>query len=313
MRNEFAKAIERIASTDDRIVFLTGDLGYNALESVRIVLKDRFINAGVAEQNMITIASAMASQGMIPICYSIAPFCVFRPYEQIKVDVCLHNANVKIVGNGGGYGYGIMGSTHHALEDLAAMRLLPNMRSYIPTFAEDVSQAVEAMILQDGPGYLRLNLAAKLPQIQPITRPPFSTWRKLSNGASAVAIVCGPVVDRVLEIDAELLRNYSIWLMSELPHGMIPDRLVAEITAHQTLVTIEEHVGPGGIGEAIAAELMDRGILCRNFRRLRANHYPSGRYGSQRWHQNENSLGGVGLVTALTDTLENRRAATNRR
>src|SRR5690242_17673469 len=100
---------------------LTGDLGYQALEGVREKLKDRFINAGVSEQNMVSVAAALASEGLEPLCYSIAPFAVFRPAEQIRLDVCLHGLGVKIVGNGGGYGYGIMGSTHHAIEDVAVL------------------------------------------------------------------------------------------------------------------------------------------------------------------------------------------------
>ena len=100
----------------------------------------RFINAGVAEQNMVSVAAGLARQGMRAWAYSIAPFIYARPFEQIRNDVCLHNLPVVLVGNGGGYGYGVMGGTHHALEDYGVLLGLPNLRVYIPAFDGDVSR-----------------------------------------------------------------------------------------------------------------------------------------------------------------------------
>src|ERR1035438_1328963 len=112
MRKTFSNIIEKIGE-DDKIIFLTGDLGFNAFENIQTKMKDRFINTGVAEQNMIGMAAGMASKGYSVFCYSIAPFVTYRCLEQIRVDVCFHKLPVFIVGNGGGYGYGIMGATHH--------------------------------------------------------------------------------------------------------------------------------------------------------------------------------------------------------
>src|ERR1043165_729856 len=134
MRKHFSTYLENIAADNPDIVFLTGDLGYNALEGVAAKLGDRFINAGVAEQNMVGMAAGMASQGFEVICYSIAPFVVYRCLEQVRNDVCFHNMPVYVVGNGGGYGYGIMGSSHHAIEDIGTLSGLQNMRCYVPAF-----------------------------------------------------------------------------------------------------------------------------------------------------------------------------------
>ncbi len=125
MRKEFSAVVEKIAARDRKVIFLTGDLGFMALENVQRAIGKRFINAGVSEQNMVSMAAALALEGLTPICYSIAPFLVFRPAEQIRLDVCLHDMDVKLVGNGGGYGYGIMGATHHAIEDIAGTFLVP--------------------------------------------------------------------------------------------------------------------------------------------------------------------------------------------
>src|SRR3954447_24215130 len=137
MRDVFCKALVQMSARED-FVFLTGDLGYRALEPLREAMGKRFINAGVAEQNMVTVAAGLAREGLRPWVYSIAPFLYARPFEQIRNDVCLHRLPVALVGNGGGYAYGVMGATHHALEDYGALLGLPGLRAYVPAFDADL-------------------------------------------------------------------------------------------------------------------------------------------------------------------------------
>jgi transketolase len=111
MRQQLCDALVSRSVNPD-MVFLTGDLGFMALEPLQQGMQARFINAGVAEQNMVSVAAAMAREGLDPWVYSIAPFCYARPFEQIRNDVAFHNLPVKLIGNGGGYGYGVMGPTH---------------------------------------------------------------------------------------------------------------------------------------------------------------------------------------------------------
>src|SRR6476660_2916435 len=144
MRNVLCQAlVERAADPD--FVFLTGDLGYQALEPLREVMGRRFINAGVAEQNMVAVAAGLARSGMNPWVYSIAPFVYARPFEQIRNDLCIHDLPVKLIGNGGGYGYGVMGGTHHALEDYGALLTLPNMHAFVPAFTSDAEAAIRRL------------------------------------------------------------------------------------------------------------------------------------------------------------------------
>src|SRR4051812_28650845 len=145
MRAEFAHAMLALFEKRKDLVFVTGDLGYLALEGLAQAYGERFINAGVAEQNAVSVAAGLARAGHLTWVYSAAVFTVLRPYEQIRNDVCLHRLPVKLVGNGGGYAYGIMGATHHALEDVGAMRALPNMRIYLPLIAADVAPVVNSM------------------------------------------------------------------------------------------------------------------------------------------------------------------------
>lgn len=222
MRKELAETVIQIAQNNDKIIFISGDLGFMALESVQDFLGERFINAGVAEQNMITIAAALAYKGFIPFVYSISPFITLRPYEQIRNNVCLHNLPVKIIANGGGYGYGIMGSTHHNIEDIGSMRILPNMRTFVPFTGKDVNECLQKMVKDKSPNYLRLNLASTQPT------PSFSQWRKLSASCSpkAVIIGTGTVADNLFKLPESLLAQLDIWLLSEFPVYEVPKSLL---------------------------------------------------------------------------------------
>ena len=120
MRDMLCAALVARSACDD-MVFLTGDLGFAALEPLRDAMGPRFINCGVAEQNMVSVAAALASEGLEVWVYSIAPFCYARPFEQIRNDICLHRLPVRLLGNGGGFGYGVMGATHHAVEDCGVL------------------------------------------------------------------------------------------------------------------------------------------------------------------------------------------------
>ena len=153
MRNAFCQSLVEAASRPD-FVFLTGDLGYKALEPLREAMGSRFINAGVAEQNMVSVAAGLARSGLRPWVYSIAPFVYARPFEQIRNDVCLHKLPVVLVGNGGGYGYGVMGATHHALEDYGALLCLPHIRAYVPAFDADVTAMTSDLFSVGAPGLL---------------------------------------------------------------------------------------------------------------------------------------------------------------
>jgi transketolase len=296
MRDEFVRALIALHQRRSDLVFLTGDVGYLAIESLQASFGERFIKAGIAEQNMVSLAAGLAREGHLPWVYSIAPFVVLRPYEQIRTDVCLHGLPVKLVGNGGGYGYGIMGATHHALEDIGAMRVLPNMRIYVPLTATDVEQAVALMAVDPLANYLRLNSVAPIPG----ELPPFAPWRRLKAGRSTVVIGTGPVLANVYDLgDRDLLDELEVWCVGTFPVEDIPAELSASIQARRPVVTIEEHYSTGGLAESLSHLFLRRGLCPASFTSLHAAGYPTGRYGSQRWHQEENGLAGSGLRSRL--------------
>jgi len=283
-----------------RFVFLTGDLGFRALEPLRDALGERFINAGVAEQNMVSVAAGLAAEGLDSWVYSIAPFCYARPYEQIRNDVCHHGLPVKLVGNGGGYAYGAMGATHHALEDYGALLALPGMAAIVPAFRADVERAIADTAERRGPVYLRLGRCEAPAGWTP---PAFAPWRRLLEGEAGVLIAVGPLAG---ELVAALLEQPpaarpSLWALGRLPLEPtgLPAPLVAEIEGSGALLVAEEHVATGGAGETLARCLLESGVRVGRFEHVAARGYPSGQYGSQAWHRRECGLDAAALLDRL--------------
>jgi transketolase len=295
MRREFSHWIENFGHTESRFIFLTGDLGFGALENVQNALQERFINMGVCEQNMVSVAAGLSQQGLLPLCYSIAPFAVFRPFEQIRLDVALHGLNVKIVGNGGGYGYGIMGASHHALEDIATLSALQHFRCFIPLCNSDVDDACNALFQHRGPSYLRLGFGVWPSNIGKLAG--FAPIRELAVGQTATAkttvVGLGPVLLNTLPWILEEDR-VDLFAVSQMPLTELSDELVASVDASGLLWVIEEHVARGGLGEHLAARLAQKGVrfrLCHTH----ALGYPDGLYGSQSYHQSRSGLDPVSL------------------
>lgn len=278
------------SSDNDRFVFLTGDLGFMFLEPLQDAMGERFINAGIAEQNMIGLAAGLAKGGMKPWVYSIAPFIYARAFEQIRNDICLQKLSVALVGNGGGYGYGAMGPTHHALEDYGVLSTLPDISIYIPAFDSDVPPMIEKIKSDDNPSYLRLGLCEKPESL--ILRA-YMPWRKLLTGNKGVLVTIGPLAGiiyselSVLNID----KRPSLWVLSELPISakQIPDEILKNIDKTDLRV-IEEHVAVGSGGQQLIYRLNLMGKAPDSFHHQFAKGYISARYGSQEFHRKENAL-----------------------
>ncbi|HYP98954.1 MAG TPA: hypothetical protein VER96_09780, partial [Polyangiaceae bacterium] len=274
MRAEFAQAMVALLHRRKDLVFITADLGYQVLEGVAEAYGERYINAGIAEQNAVSMAAGLARAGHLPWVYSAAVFTVLRPFEQIRNDVCLHKLPVKLVGNGGGYSYGIMGATHHALEDVGALRVLPNTRLYLPLVAADVAPVVSTMADDPLPNYLRLDQPAQLSG----SIPRFAPWRRLKPGRSHVVVGMGPVLQGLYELgEPALLDELEIWSVGTFPLDDIPAELAASIAEKRGVITIEEHYRAGGLGEALSHSMLTSGIVPRSLVSLHAAGYPSGR------------------------------------
>jgi transketolase len=277
--------------------FLTGDLGYGALEPLRDEMGPMFINAGVAEQNMVSVAAGMAKCGLSVWVYSIAPFCYARPFEQIRNDVCMNRLPVKLVGNGGGFGYGPMGATHHALEDYGALLTLPGMHIYVPAFAGDVEPVIERMTEETSPSYLRLGACEKP---QDFSLQPYQPWRRLLPGHTGVLLAVGPLAGGLVNALCSLAESKrpELWVLTEFPleKNLIPVEFTERVQAEGRLAIVEEHVAHGGLGQMMAYTLLKRGITLKHFDHFCAQGYRSGTYGSQKFHRKENAIDAQSVI-----------------
>ena len=299
MRNSLCDTLVN-CSANPEFVFLTGDLGYNALEPLQASLGERFINAGVAEQNMVSVAGGLAKMGFKPWVYSIAPFVYARPFEQIRNDVCLHDLPVRLVGNGGGYAYGVMGATHHALEDYGAMLCLMNLRVFVPAFGEDLVEMINQLHSFEHPAYLRLGRCEKP---KDFVLPPYLPWRRLLQGEGATMLIVGPLAGGILAAAQHLSDAHrpNLWVLSELPiePAKIPQDFLDDLQKTGHLFVVEEHIAHGGAGQMIARCLLSMGLAPKKFTHRYALGYVSGLYGSQTFHRTECGLDPSSLIQAL--------------
>ncbi len=290
MRKQFCDAMAARAASRE-MVFLTGDLGFMALEPLQQKLGPRFINAGVAEQNMVSVAAAIARQNMEAWVYSIAPFCYARPFEQIRNDIAFHNLPVKLVGNGGGYGYGVMGPTHHAIEDYGVLLTLPNMSVYVPVFDEDMSLVIARAGDSHRPAYIRMG-RGEPPKGYSV--PSYAPWRQLTFGNGPVVIVVGPLAGTyIATFDAmPIERRPNLWVVTELPieQNPLPFALLAQIDKSPSLYVAEEHVRHGGFGSELILHLAEKDVAVRRFRYLCARAHIYEKYGSQNYLRRQSSL-----------------------
>lgn len=254
MRNAFADEMTQLATQDTRIVLLSGDIGNKLFDNLKQVDADRFYNCGVAEANMMGVAAGMALSGLRPVIYTITPFTTTRCFEQIRVDVCYHNAPVIIVGTGSGLSYAELGPTHHSLEDMAILRTLPGMRVLAPCDATELRCALRAALQQDNPVYIRIGKKGE-PAIHKET-PDFHIGKAITvrKGTDVVILSAGTVMPEVLNA-ADLLASHQISVSVVSFHTIKPlDNDFLNLAAKQfkLLVTVEEHGLIGGLGSAVA-------------------------------------------------------------
>lgn len=266
MRDAFIRALTELATTDERIVLVTGDLGFGVLQDFAARFPDRYINAGVAEQNMTAIACGMALEGYQVYTYSIGNFPTLRCLEQIRNDVCYHDADVKVVSVGGGFSYGQLGMSHFATEDLAIMRALPNMTVVAPSDPWEAAELTRQLSARPGPAYLRLDKSAAGLDETPVA---LGQARTVRAGGDVCLIATGGIVEEAVKA-ADLLAGRGIAAAVHAVATIKPldPALVAAASAARAVVVIEEHTVIGGLGSAIAEACMSAGAAPPRFLRI---------------------------------------------
>ena len=271
MRDQFIAELTKIAQADERVVLITGDLGFGVLNDYREKLPKQFINAGVAEQAMAGIAAGMALEGHKVFIYSIANFTFMRCLEQLRNDVAYHDLDVNVVSVGGGFSYGQLGMTHHATEDLAIMRCMPTNVVACPCTCDDVNDVTKHIYNSTGLTYLRLDKSAptkeqlKNNQLQHDVLP-----RVVRHGNDATIVVSGGILGEAIHaVDQLLAEDIHVRLISiPLIKPLSMDLIVKASYETGAIFTLEEHVVYGGLGSAVSEELMERGSYPKHFERI---------------------------------------------
>lgn len=259
MRTSAVERLTELAAEDPRIFLITGDLGFGVLNEFAERFPDQYLNAGVAEQNMTSVAAGMALEGRIVFTYSIANFPTLRCLEQLRNDVCYHNVNVNVIAVGGGFSYGPLGMSHHATEDIAILRALPNMSVMVPSEPWQAAHAIDAAVERPGPCYLRLDKSSGGTGRDEGEAWEFGKARRVRDGAALTLVASGGILREVIDAADELAEKGIDCRILDM-HTIKPlDTDALGCAARETggIVTVEEHSVVGGLGAAVAESCLE--------------------------------------------------------
>jgi transketolase len=271
MRNAFADELTKLGNEDPRVIMLSGDIGNRLFDKFKDKHPSRFFNCGVAEANMMGVAAGMAMNGLRPVAYTITPFVTTRCLEQIRTDVCYHEAPVTIVAVGAGLAYSGLGPTHHACEDISFLRSIPNMVVICPGDAFEVRGALRAALQQDRPVYIRMGKKGE-PVVHkgPIADFAIGKAITISEGSDVCLLSTGNMLPEAIEaahrlkdkgISAEVVSFHTVKPLDEAC-------LKTSFARFKLVATIEEHSLIGGFGSAVSEWLIDTETPHRKFLRF---------------------------------------------
>ncbi len=302
MRTAFFNTLLEQAKLDERIFLVVGDLGFGVVEPFASRFPRRFVNVGVAEQNMSGVAAGLALSGKTVFTYSIGNFPTLRCLEQIRNDICYHRANVKIVTVGGGFSYGALGMSHHATEDLAIMRALPEIVVVAPGDPVEASRATAAVAAHPGPVYLRLGRAGEPTVHQgPIE---FSLGKAVTvrSGNYLTLISTGAMLPVAVEVAAELPKGVRVLSMHTIK-PLDEDAVLRAARETGAIFTLEEHSITGGLGGAVAEVLAESGDLRIPFKRIGLPPVFSSHVGTQEYLRARYGMAVADIVKTIRATL----------
>jgi transketolase len=292
VRATFARTLTEIARADERVMLLTADLGFMALEPFSDAFPDRFLNVGVAEQNMVGIATGLADGGMIPFLYSIAPFASLRAYEFIRNGPVLHRLPVRIVGVGAGYEYGPAGPTHHGIDDAAALRPQPGLTIVTPADHAQTRSALLATWDQPGPVYYRIGKDERV--TVPGLDGRFRSGRAeiVREGRDLALVAIGaPAAEACAAAELLAERGLSATVAVVSTFNPSPVAEIAELArAHPLLVSVEAQYVNGGLGSLVAETIAEEGAGTRLVR-IGVRAAAQARSGSQAYYHELHGLG----------------------
>jgi transketolase len=306
MRNAFADELTKLGNEDSRVVMLSGDIGNRLFDKFKDKHPSRFFNCGVAEANMMGVAAGMAMNGLRPVAYTITPFVTTRCLEQIRTDVCYHEAPVTIVAVGAGLAYSGLGPTHHACEDISFLRSIPNMVVICPGDAFEVRSALRAAMQQDRPVYIRMGKKG-----EPVVhKGPIADFRigkaiTMAEGSDVCLLSTGNMLPEAMEaahrlkdkgISAEVVSFHTVKPLDE-------DKLRQAFARFKLVATVEEHSLIGGFGAAVSEWLADTETHYKKFLRFGTPDAFFKKSGEQEYAREALGLTGHQIADKITHAL----------
>ena len=303
MRDTFVRTLLEIAKKDKNVYIITGDLGFGVLKPFWTELPDQIINAGIAEQNMTSIAAGLAMQGKTVYTYSIGNFPTLRCIEQIRNDCAYHNANVKVVCVGGGFVYGSLGMSHHATEDIAMMRSLPDVTVLAPGDLVEAECATKAIYETPGTCYLRLGRGGEKRIHEKLDGFTIGKAIEIQKGENVAVFSTGAIFDEVNESCEELKAQGIIPTVYTFPTVKPIDKEVILECAktHKAIITVEEHNLSGGFGSAVAEVLAEADGVKAKLVRVALDDRYSCIVGSQKYLRKQYSIDAKAIIEKVNE------------
>ncbi len=312
MRNRFIERIVEHAETDLRIALLCGDLGYSVLERFATRFPDRFVNVGVAEQNMAGVAAGLALTGYKLFTYSIANFAITRCLEQLRNDICYNDLDVTVVAVGAGFAYGSQGYSHHGAEDVGFARALPNMSVIVPADPIEAEAAADYVVRRRGPAYVRLARGGE-PALHAVAVADIAQPLLLyERGSADVVLLASGVIAQEAVAAAKILADAHVSVAAISVPVLTRDvisKLAPVVDAASVVITLEEHIPTGGLGTLVAEFRAGRSHGARIVR-LGIDHVKINEVGSQSYLRAVHGLDAQSVVTTAMSEL--RRVAGRR-
>lgn len=296
MRKQFAKTVYDILAHDESATILIGDISHYLLSSVEQQFHDRFYNVGICEQSLVGVAAGMSMAGMKPIVHTIAPFCVERSFEQIKIDLCYQKTDVAIVSVGSSFDYASLGCTHHCYEDVAILRSLPDMNVFVPGNSVEFDRLFKKSWNVKGPKYFKLSTKEHKLKFD---CDPFEVkvLKESSNGLTI--FVNGHLLQEVIDaqIDCNIVYCPTLSLISDESINIIEHI----IKRSRTVLTVEENSVVGGLGDFIFDIINDREIaMPRNFKKIGIPKKFLTNYGTAEQHRVSLGLTSESIISEAT-------------
>jgi len=303
VRNAFIDELTLLAEEDDKIFLIIGDLGFGVIENFESRFPNQFLNAGVAEQNMMGMAAGLASAGYKVFVYSIGNFPVFRCLEQIRNDICYEELDVSIVSIGAGLSYGTLGYSHHAIDDIGVMSALPGMTIYSPADPIETRRALRESVSIQTPKYFRLGKSGE-PNIFSETPTEFPNWTKLTDGNDLLVLTTGAITNEAIEAAAlleDLGIQISVVAIPVLKPLVFDENLVGRF---DNVIILEEHSKSGGLGTILAEQFSLNGASA-NLVKIGLPDQVHHKLGSQKHLRNHFNLDAIGIVDKVKQMLGN--------